>query len=185
MAAISSQRQYSSNSWGRNFWGSWRGRGRGLQLRSDRKLKTTGSETNLQQLSVVGRIAIRCVTSKKYKFGKLKTAALCAGEWSAEVKHPPEESRSRKVTKIDSSVNVENSVEIVKYVCENIVSCQLNPRVCTPKILGVNDKNDPMLIDTGSSLNCEWRICRPRYYGAGDYYIGYGHTSRHNRKMWL
>lgn len=59
MAAISSQRQYSSNSRGRNFWGSWRGRGRGLQLRSDRKLKTTGSETNLQQLSVVGRIAIR------------------------------------------------------------------------------------------------------------------------------
>lgn len=59
------------------------------------------------------------------------------------------------MTKIDSSVNVENSVEIVKNVCENIVSCQLNPTVCTPNILGVNDKNDPMLIDTGSSLNCE------------------------------
>lgn len=58
----------------------------------------------------------------------------------------------REVKEFDSSGNSENNI-IVKYVCENIVSCQLNPKFCTAKILGdVNDKSASMLIDTGSSV---------------------------------
>lgn len=77
---------------------------------------------------------------------------MCGGKGLAEVKHPPKESRLREVKEFDSSGNSENNI-IVKYVCENIVSCQLNPKFCTAKILGdVNDKSASMLIDTGSSV---------------------------------
>uniref|UniRef100_K1Q1F3 Uncharacterized protein n=1 Tax=Magallana gigas TaxID=29159 RepID=K1Q1F3_MAGGI len=49
---IFSQRQYAPNTRGQNFRGSWRGRGRGLQPRFDRNLRTTdGWKANLQQLS--------------------------------------------------------------------------------------------------------------------------------------
>lgn len=57
---ISSQRQYTSNTRGQNVRGSWRGRGRGLQPRSDRNLRTTDGRPICNNCQRVGHIAVRC-----------------------------------------------------------------------------------------------------------------------------